>query len=135
MYRVKVIELSMLNSVAFHVHTRDFSCECCAKGGELCIVFCQMFIVELQSECKAKHVPVVLQIWCLVLLNELQVWVIVSHGPVLVCKQLGKTVSKPDSTPFSSLVCQIRGSRDDQGCSLEKCVNLTIFLSTYSEYF
>jgi hypothetical protein len=51
-----------------------------------------MFVVELQSEGKAKHVPVVLQIWCLVLLKDLQVCVSVSHGPVLVCKHLRKTV-------------------------------------------
>jgi hypothetical protein len=52
-----------------------------------------MFVIELQSECKAKHVPVLLQIWYMVLLNEGQVWVIVPHGPVLVSKQLGKTVT------------------------------------------
>lgn len=58
-------ELSLLKSVAFHLHTRDFGCEGCAKGRELCVVFCQMFVIELQSECKAKHVLVVLQIWCI----------------------------------------------------------------------
>jgi hypothetical protein len=49
-----VIELSLLNSVACHLHTIYFSCECCAEGIELCVVFSQMFVIELQSECKAK---------------------------------------------------------------------------------
>ena len=39
-----IIQLSLLNSVAFHLHTIDFNCEGCAKGRELCVVFCQMFV-------------------------------------------------------------------------------------------
>jgi hypothetical protein len=40
-----VIELSLLNRVALHLHTIDFSC---AEGRELCVVFCQMIVIELQ---------------------------------------------------------------------------------------
>ena len=50
-----LIELSLLNSVAFHLHTIYFSCEGCAKGRDFCVVFCQMFVIEFQSECNAKQ--------------------------------------------------------------------------------
>ncbi len=51
--------------------------------------------LELQSECKAGNVFVLQQNWFSGLVHELQVVVIVSQEPVLVCKQLRKTVIMP----------------------------------------
>lgn len=55
-------------------------------------MFCKKCDIELKTECKAGIVLAILQTWFRDLVHEFQVSVIAFQVPILVCKQLGKTV-------------------------------------------
>ena len=59
------------------------------------VVFCKKCDIELKTECKATIVLAILQTWFRDLVHEFQVSRIVFQVPILVCKQLGETVSTP----------------------------------------
>ena len=55
-------------------------------------MFCKKCDIELKTEYKAGIVLAILQTWFRDLVHEFQVSVIAFQVPILVCKQLGKTV-------------------------------------------
>ena len=62
----------------------------------MCSVLHKMCDIELKTECKATIVLAILQTWFRDLVHEFQLLVIAFQIPILVCKQLGKSVIEGD---------------------------------------